>query len=183
VVPLLLALALGAIAVASDRARADVDGDRFSRSLGDWLVQLTMPKNWRPSEERTYPSILLSLSRREPPGAMLLTGERLTESLDARAYAERAAASLSALRFAVKPVQLHSQTGAYWFDFDNGTAFLRQALLVVGNVGYALTLAAPDSRTRGQHLRAFDYTLRTITIQRQARAVAPAADAGPIDQP
>ena len=54
-------------------------------------------------------------------------------------------------------------------DFDDGKHFLRQALLVPSQlgIGYALTLSAPDARTRGSLLRAFDYTLRSIVPVRK----------------
>ena len=170
--------ALFALIAVGATARADLDGDLFTRELFGYQVSLVTPKNWNPTEERSYPSVLLWMSRRDPPGRMLLSAERLDGSLDAFGYAKRSTALLETLGFTVRPPQLHSSTGAYWIDFDNGAVYLRQAFLVVGPVGYALTLSAPDSRTRGQHLRAFDYALRHIAIHRADRS-QPAPEAAP----
>ncbi|RMH40852.1 MAG: hypothetical protein D6689_12385 [Deltaproteobacteria bacterium] len=173
-----VAVLVGA-AVAGGTATADIDGDRFSADRYGQTIEVTAPRNWTPSQRRGYPSVLLWLTRRDPPGRMLLSAERLARRTDAARYAARAKTALEALGFAVRPPQLHAQTGAYWFDFDNGKTFLRQAVLVVGDVGYALTLAAPDSRTRGQHLRAFDAALRSVRVRRSSTA---SAGAGPVDR-
>jgi hypothetical protein len=158
-------------------ARAEVDGDAFALELWGWTVELTSPRNWIPSEERSYPSILLWMVRRDPPGKMLLSAEKLDGVKGAFDYATRTTQLLEALGFAVRDPQLHGPTGAYWIDFDNGRVYLRQAFLVVGGVGYALTLSARDSRTRGSHLRAFDAALRSIHIRRvkPVESVEPAA--------
>jgi hypothetical protein len=87
---------------------------------------------------------------------------------------------LETLGFTVDPPLRHL-TGAYYIDFDNcgeetdctGKVFLRQAFLVVGNIGYALTLAAPTSRSRGSYLRAWDAALRSMRVSRARPAAAP----------
>jgi len=181
----LAATVIAVIAAIATPTRADIDGDSFERALWGWTVSLNAPTNWSPIEERSYPSILVWLVRRDPPGKMLLTAEQLDDSLDASQYAKKTSVLLEALGFTARKPQLHAQTGAYWIDFDNGEVYLRQAFLVIGDVGYALTLSARNSRTRGQHLRAFDYALRSIKIKRgkpitKIRAADPAAaDAGP----
>lgn len=162
----LIVLAAALVASAAPTARADCDDETCTRELWGFLVEITAPKNWRPAEERSYPSILVWMGRRDPPGRMLLSAERLDVELDAKGYAERSRALLEVLGFKTREPQLHPQTGAYWFDFDNGGVYLRQAFLVVGGVGYALTLSATSRRLRGQHLRAFDFTLRTLRVRR-----------------
>ncbi len=168
---------------ALSRATAGLDGLEFTRDVFGWRIAMTAPNNWEPSEERTYPSILLWMIRRDPPGKMLLSAERLSdEKMSAEAYALETTKLLENMGFTVRSPQLHSSTGAFWIDFDNGAVYLRQAFLVRGGIGYALTLSARDSRTRGQHLRAFDGALRSIRVKRAARA-APAPDAGPQPTP
>jgi hypothetical protein len=164
-------------------AHGDCDGDECSFAAWGWRAVVTAPKNWQPSEERSYPSVRVWMMRRDPPGRMLVSAERLDQKLDALAYANRTARLLETLGFTVGQPQLHSQTGAFWVDFDNGAVFLREAFLVVGGVGYALTLAARDRKTRGQHLRAFDQTLRTMKIKRPPTAKPDAEDAAGADQP
>jgi hypothetical protein len=176
----LAATVFAAIAAIAASSRANIDGDSFQRELWGWTVSMRAPKNWSPSEERSYPSILLWLVRRDPPGKMLLSAEQLEDTNSASDYAEHTTKLLEALGFTVRKPQLHAQTGAYWIDFDNGEVYLRQAFLVIGDVGYALTLSARNSRTRGQHLRAFDFALRSIKIKRgKPIQKLPAADAGP----
>lgn len=176
----LAAAVFAVFAVIGATSRADIDGDSFRRDLWGWTITLRAPKNWSPSEERSYPSILVWLVRRDPPGRMLLSAEQLEDTSGAFQYAERTSVLLEALGFTVRKPQLHAQTGAYWIDFDNRGVYLRQAFLVIGDVGYALTLSARNSRTRGQHLRAFDFALRSIKIKRaKALVQAPTADAGP----
>ncbi|HKE14784.1 MAG TPA: hypothetical protein VKB80_07980 [Kofleriaceae bacterium] len=157
-----VALAAALLAASAVAARADIDGDQFESSA--WRVHMTAPKNWQLTEKTAYPSILLRLVRRAPDGKMMLAAERLAPGVTALAYAQRTAGILRAMRFEVRSPQLHSSTGAYFIDSQGRGAFLRQAFLVAGGIGYSLTLSAPDNRTRSQHLRAFDFALRSIQI-------------------
>jgi len=167
--------------------RAEVDGDRFRSK--EWRIRMTAPKDWQLSEQTSYPNVLLWMVRSAPDGKMLLSAEKLSEDIDALEYANRTVKVLEKMGFQVRAPQLHSATGAYLVDFDNclhpekgceGKAFLRQAFLVVDHVGYALTLSAPDLRTRGRLLHAFDYTLRSIRIDR-GKPAEPAAPAEPAE--
>ncbi len=158
------ALAWGVLTLTPERPRAAIDGDTFTSQA--WRVQLTAPKNWELTERGSYPNVLLRMVRHDVLGRMLLTAERLAPEQDTPSYAESTRTLLQSLGFAVRPAQLHASTGAFWYDFDNGTAFLRQAVLVQNGTGYSLTLAAPDARMRGQHLRAFDYALRSLRVSR-----------------
>lgn len=149
-----------AIAVVAAAARADIDGDQFE-SMG-WRVRMTAPKNWQLTEQTSYPNVLLWMVRHGPDGKMLLSAERVKKGEDGQAYANRTAKLLDRIGFEARAPQLHAATGAYWIDLDNGHVYLRQAFLVADGIGYALTLSARDGRTRSQHLRAFDYALRSI---------------------
>jgi len=96
---------------------------------------------------------------------MLLTAEKLPRAnTDSLTYARQTRIVLRGMGFKVRAPQLHSVTGAYWVDFDDGASFLRQAYLTKGGVGFTLTLAAPSSRIRNQHLRAFDASLRSLAF-------------------
>lgn len=153
-------------------AAADVTGSRYE-SGDEWGVRITAPTNWDISQQTSYPNILLWMYRRTPPGKMLLSVECMKDKISSRDYAERTAKTLEAFvdgtRFQVGRPQLHAATGAYWLEFDNGQTFLRQALLVSGDVGYSLTLSADDAETRRKHLRAWDYSLRSIRIDRKGK--------------
>lgn len=160
-------------AMAAPMALAEIEGDRFESSV--WRVQMTAPANWQLTEQTAYPSLLLRLERRDPRGLMLLGAEKVAEGTSTRDYAKQVSEKLEALRFEVRAPQLHTTTGAAILDFQNGSAFLRQALLVKGTIAYSLTLSAADARTRGSHLRAFDAALRSIRPLRGAAPPPPEA--------
>lgn len=159
---LLVALALLAIAAAP--ARADIEGEQFQS--GAWRVRLTAPRGWQLTEKTAYPSVLLRMVRRAPDGKMLLTAERVEAGTDARTYAMKTVELLKKMNFEVRVPQLHSSTGAYFIDSHRGDSYLRTAFLVSGTIGYSLTLECASNRIRSQHLRAFDYTLRSLQILR-----------------
>ena len=145
-------------------AQADIEGEQFVS--GAWKVRLSAPRGWQLTEKTAYPSVLLRMVRRAPDGKMLLAAERVAPGTDARAYAMRTVELLKKMRFEVRPPQLHSSTGAYFVDSNRGGSWLRQAFMVSGTTGYSLTLEAPSNRVRSQHLRAFDYTLRSVQVLR-----------------
>ena len=151
-----------ALLIGLNNSRADLAGDTFTSEK--WRVSLTGPKGWKLSDKTSYPTVLLWMAHRRPKARMLFAAELLVDVKDAQTYATQTAERLKKLGFTVRAPQLHSATGAYWMDFDDGKHFLRQALLVPSQleIGYSLTLSAQDASSRGQLLRAFDYTLRSI---------------------
>jgi len=150
----------------SGLAHADLDGEIYKSN--EWRVSLESPKGWQLSEDSSYPSILLWMTHRRPDARMLFAAEILETELDSQSYALATSKKLEKLGFRVRAPQLHSATGAYWMDFDNGKSFLRQAVLVPADsgTGYSLTLSTNDNRTRGKLLRAFDLSLRSIRRKR-----------------
>lgn len=184
-VPRVVAVALAAalLATINASASADIEGTEFES--GAWRVRMSAPKNWQLTDKTAYPSILLRMARRAPDGKMMLAAERLAPGINALGYAQRTADILRQMGFQVRSPQLHSSTGAYFIDSDGRGAFLRQAFLVSGGIGYSLTLSAPDNRTRSQHLRAFDYALRSIQILRAPPPPPPPPDdeARPLEPP
>lgn len=174
----ILLAAIACLACAASVARADIEGDRFVSPT--WRVRITAPKNWQLTDKTAYPSVLLRMVRRAPEGKILLTAERVPAGTDALTYASKTIELLRGMEFNVRAPQLHSSTGAYYVDAQRPGAFLRQAYLVAGGFGYSLTLAAPDHRTRTQHLRAFEFALRSITILRADEVPPPEPAAPPV---
>lgn len=153
--------ALPLIALLSVRSiSAQVEGERFESR--EWGIRISAPIHWRMSAQSSYPSVLLWMHRSNPRGKMLLSAERFASPTTSVQYAEQTAAHLSDLGYQVQKPQPHAATGAFWIEFDDGKTFFRQALLVSGDTGYSLTLSAPGARIRAQHLRAFDYALRSV---------------------
>jgi hypothetical protein len=171
------AVILVSLAVSSGPTAADIEGEEFTSSR--WRIRATAPKNWQLTEQTAYPNILLRIERRDPKGVILLAAERVIGTRT-RDYAIEVAKRLEQLGFKTRAPTLHATTGAFVTDFDNGKAFLRQAVLVVDDIGYSLTLSAPDARIRGQHLRAFENVLRELEPLREPPAAAvPARDESP----
>lgn len=158
---------------------AQVTGDRFESQ--EWGIRISAPIHWRMSAQTSYPSVLLWMHRSNPAGKMLLGVERLTGQTTSVQYAERIKEQLADRGFQVQKPQLHAATGAFWIEFDDGELFFRQALLVSGDIGYSLTLAASGARTRSQHLRAFDYALRSIEKIDTAPGADQSADTPSLD--
>jgi hypothetical protein len=178
---LIAVVAIAGAGVLAGVAIADIEGDRFTSA--EWRVSLTAPRGWLLTEQTSYPNILLWMVRHDPPGKMLLSAEQVEDEVDAQAYATGTLALLETLGFEGRAPTVHSSTGAYYFDIDNGVTFLRQAYLVSDGIGYALTLAAGDATVRGQHSRAFDYALRSIRVRRGPTRTATDVDAGPAGEP
>ena len=147
-------------------SQSAIEDDVFTNAR--WKVSVELPSNWQPTEQTAYPNILLWLERRDPRGVILFAAERVDATLDAQRYAQQTSKLLVKMGFRVRAPQLHTTTGAFVIDFENDGAFLRQALLIKGQIGYTLTLSASTSRLRGLHLRAFDTMLRKIQPLRAA---------------
>ncbi len=168
-----LAMVVVASLAGGEISHADLDGDKFRSD--QWKVSIEGPKGWQLTESTSYPSILLWMVHRRPDARMLFSAEPLTAIRDSQTYATETAKKLQELGYQVRAPQLHSATGAYWLDFDDGEHFLRQALLVVDDtrIGYSLTLSAADVRIRGQFLRAFDFSLRHLIPRRPKKQATP----------
>ncbi|WP_428267586.1 hypothetical protein [Haliangium sp.] len=168
-----------AVAGLAGPVEAQVEGGRFESSA--WRIGISAPEGWQMSVQASYPHVLAWMFRASPSGKMLLTAERLTTVYSSVQYARRAIEQLSALGYRVESEpQLHAATGASWIEFRNDTTRFRQAFLVRADVAYALTLSATPEDL-GQHLRAFDYALRSMeTFERapdQSEAPSEAAPA------
>jgi hypothetical protein len=164
-----LVMLVAGVLVSADRAHADIAGDRYTSKR--WRVSMRAPATWSLNESTSYPNILLWMTPRDANVRMLLSAEVHTERRDSNTYAVETSTLLETLGFTVSKPQRHA-TGAYYVDFDNcgeetdctGKVFLRQGFVVVGDIGYALTLAAPTARTRGFHLRAWDAAMRSLRL-------------------
>jgi hypothetical protein len=156
--------AVAGVCITAGVAVADIEGDRFTSD--EWRVSLTAPRGWLLTEQTSYPNILLWMIRHDPEGKMILSAEPVDPGVDAQAYAQKTLALLETFGFEGRAPTVHSSTGAFYYDIDNGLTYLRQAFLVSDGTGYVLTLAAGDASVRSQHSRSFDYALRAIRIRR-----------------
>lgn len=164
-----IGLTASLLVIATSVSSAEIEGEEFISE--PWRIRVTAPKNWQLTEQTAYPNILLRMERRDPEGVILLAAERAVGTRT-QEYALSITKRLEDLGFKTRAPSLHATTGAFVVDFDNGKAFLRQAVLVIDGLGYSLTLAAPDARTRGQHLRAFEGVLRDLRPLRRSSTPA-----------
>lgn len=143
------------------RAQAQVETGRVESSA--WRIRISAPEGWRISAQGSYPRVIAWMNRTGPAGTMLLTAERPKNPASSVQYAQQTVAQLRAMGYTIETEpQLHAATQALWIEFDDGKTFFRQAVLISGDIAYGLTLSAPDRRVRAQHLRAFDYALRSM---------------------
>ena len=143
------------------RANAQVETGRVESSA--WRIRISAPEGWRISGQGSYPRLIAWMNRTGPAGTMLLTAERPKNTASSVQYAQQTVAQLRAMGYTIETEpQLHAATQALWIEFDDGKTFFRQAVLISGDIAYGLTLSTPDRRARAQHLRAFDYALRSM---------------------
>jgi hypothetical protein len=143
------------------RAYGQVETGRVESSA--WRIRISAPEGWRISAQGSYPRVIAWMNRTGPAGTMLLTAERPKSPASSVQYAQQTVAQLRAMGYTIETEpQLHAATQALWIEFDDGKTFFRQAVLISGDIAYGLTLSAPDRRIRAQHLRAFDFALRSM---------------------
>ncbi len=168
------ALLIAALVIAgSSLSQADLREGVFQSKV--WKVKLSPPRGWQASDHSTYPGVLLWMLHQPTQSRMLFAAEKILPSMkhakSAQDYATHTAVQLQALGYVVRAPQLHSATGAFWMDFNDGKHFLRQAVLVPdgSDVGYSLSLSTSDPKTRSSLLRVFDHTLRSVKPRRDAK--------------
>jgi hypothetical protein len=174
-----LALILNAFLVGD--SVADLENQVYT-SRADRL-RIVVPRGWRPTDQPSYPGLLLWMMRSQPPGQIVLTSEPFTRALycswpiacrtshesPASKYACALRGRLQAQRMRVGPVQAGPKDNdasgwpSVWFEYDDGKKFLRQAVaLGASDRAVSLVLSAPTNEARAAHVRAFEQALRTL---------------------
>ncbi len=162
---LLLTIAAWSPFAYGEDPEAEIVGDQFESAK--WRIQITAPKNWRLTKRSAYENVLAwMVRRRAPSGSMVLTAEAISDQLSTEAYAKQSIAALGKMGFKVRPLLVHPATGANWVDLNNRRTYLRQAYLVANGIAYSLTLSSGGRKARSENLRAFDFALRSIRIDR-----------------
>lgn len=204
-----LALALAAVLalpflVGETRAELENQKEVFTSRIDG--IRLVVPRGWREqaTDQPSYPGMLLWMTRNQPPGQIVLTGEALTrkkycswpikcrtspEALQVK-YACALREKLVAQRMRVGPTQPGPKDNdvagvpSVWFEYDDGKRFLRQAVVLNGDRAISLVLSSPTNDARATHVRAFEQALRTLRPLTAAESVPPGADGGiPLDAP
>jgi hypothetical protein len=199
---ILVGVVVGSLA---HHARADLDNLVFTSPR--YRLKLVVPRTWRVTEQPSYPGFLLWLMRSQPEGRIVLTAETFTRDLYcswpvtcrtsheplASRYACAVRDKLVRERMRVGPVQAGpkeneaNQFPSVWFEYDDGSHFLRQAIAVsADNRMVGLVLSTPTEDARRAHTKAFDQTLRTLQSVDEAVAIGSGSGSGsaqPIDAP
>jgi len=157
--------------------------------------RITVPRNWRATDQPSYPGFLLWLMRSQPEGRIVVTAERFTRELYCSwpvpcrqsrdplvsRYACALREKLGAQRMRVGPAQGGPKDNevnkfpSVWFEYDDGKHFLRQAVAFsTDNRIVSFILSATSDEDRRTHARAFEQMLRTL----ESIDEAPAAGSG-----
>ncbi len=151
-------------------------------------VRMVIPRGWCATDYASYPGLLVSMLRNQPPGEIMLTSEAFTRELycswplacrnqptNTERYACALRMHLLAGHMHVGPTQLgpkeNEQNGlpSVWFEYDDGKRFLRQAVAMTQDRAISLVLTAPTHDARATHVRPFDQALRTLRILTKAQ--------------
>jgi hypothetical protein len=119
--------------------------------------------------------------RNQPDGTMVLSAEPFTRKvycswpIECRNNADPLPSKLACAlrgelqkRAKVGPTQAgpkeNAQSGipSVWFEVDDGTRFIRQAVAIGGDRVVSLTLSTASAEARASHARAFEQALRTL---------------------
>jgi hypothetical protein len=173
---------------------AELENSIFSSK--EHHLRIVVPRNWRASDQPSYPGMLLWMMRSGPEANMVLTAEPFTRAVycswavECRANSEPLPNKLAcALRKKLEAQKLHvgpvqagpkenEQAGmpSVWFELDDGKHFLRQAVAIGEDQVVSLTLSTKSSAARTTHVRAFDSALRTLrplTLEEIGSALPP----------
>lgn len=182
----IIAIVIGV--VARDSA-ADLDNLVYTSRVD--RLRIVVPRNWRASEQQSYPGFRLWMAPvkrpagqiQTPAGQIQLTSEEFTRQLYcswpvscqretqlAGKYACALRQKLEGLRMRVGPAQAgpreNEEAGlpSMWFEYDDGKHFVRQAIAFSADRAFSLILSTPNAAARATHTRAFEQVLRTMRL-------------------
>ncbi|HEY1551367.1 MAG TPA: hypothetical protein VGG28_26240 [Kofleriaceae bacterium] len=167
-------------------------------------VRVAVPRGWRESDAPSYPNVLLWMMRGD--AKIVMTAEPLTHELycswpvmcraghDLSTLTQRYACALReklqgdhhmhvGLIEAGPKENADAGLPSVWFEYDDGTHFLRQAIAVADDDDRAISLVLETSTNdlRAGSVRSFEQALRTLrplSTEELAAAPLPAATAG-----
>jgi hypothetical protein len=203
-----LAITAIVVGVVARESAADLDNLVYTSRVD--RIRIVVPRNWRASEQQSYPGFRLWMAPIKrpagqaptPAGQIQLTSEEFTrqlycawpvtcqrESLPSSKYACALRQKLESLRMRVGPVQAgpreNEEAGlpSVWFEYDDGKHFVRQAVAFSADRAFSLILSAPSAAARATHTRAFEQVLRTMRLlsAEETARIDPVDAALPID--
>jgi hypothetical protein len=188
------------VIVVGGALHADLENHVFtSRAMN---VRVAVPRGWRESDAPSYPNVLLWMMRGD--AKIVMTAEPLTHELycswpvmcraghDLSTLTQRYACALRdklqrdhhmrvGLIEAGPKENADAGLPSVWFEFDDGTHFLRQAVAVADDDDRAvgLVLETGTNDLRAGSVRSFEQALRTLRpLSSEELAATPAAPIG-----
>jgi hypothetical protein len=170
---ILLGVVLCAVLASARPAAADIDGDSFlSETHG---LRATLPRGWRITESTGYPRTLLWLSRSKPRVRISLAVDPIAADCrtgatfcnrDPGSVALTLETHLRAAGFNVRSTSPQSRTPT--LDYSIGKAYLRHAIVIVGDQAVSVIIAADSPADLSSMARTFDRIVQSV------RPLAPA---------
>jgi len=156
------------VALLAPAAHAEIFGNTFRSS--EWGVDLTVPRTWELSEQRSYPGIIVRGFEHKTGARLLLSAEHLAPDETVRSYAERNQKGLIKIGYRVTGATAR-EGGAIVVDSQSpdGKKLIRQAYFVILSgqtaTGYVLSVSIQAAAARqSRPFEAFDEAMRTINI-------------------
>ncbi len=162
----MIATVLAAVAPGARPVEADIDGDSFvSEAHG---LRASLPRGWRITESSGYPRTLVWLSRSKPRVRIVLTVDPIAADCrsgaafcnhDPIAAADVLSTHLTGAGFRVVSQQ---RTRTPELEYEIGRAYLRHAVIVVGDSLVSVILAADSPADRSSMARTFDRMVQSV---------------------
>lgn len=151
----------------SHRAAADIEGNSYvSETYG---LRATLPRGWRITESSGYPRTLLWLSRSKPRVRIAVTVDPIATDCragatfcnrDPSSIAATLDAQLTAAGFARGALRHDSRTPT--LEYRIGNAYLRHAVVVIGDHVVSVILAADSPADVAAMTRTFDRLVQSV---------------------
>jgi hypothetical protein len=129
-------------------------------------VELSVPRGWELSEQRSYPGIIARGFEHQTGARLSLAAEHVAADETLAHYVERSQASLLKLGYRVSQVARREEQVVVMDTLTpDRRRQIRQAYLLEAGVGYVLTEAVrADAARVSRPFDAFEETLKSLTI-------------------
>jgi hypothetical protein len=165
--------------VVAIRVSAEVYNGNFHSAT--YPVELTVPRDWELSEQKSYPGILVYATHHKYGGRMTLAAQKLGAGETIKAYVDKNERALKKVGYVVAPMSACRAASGAMLGATTGdkTHKIVQAYLEHENIAYTLTIASNPDMMRS-YMGAFCDTLSSIVFSTTSSA---SPDAGVVPSP
>jgi hypothetical protein len=159
--------------------RAEVYNGNFHSAA--YPVELTVPRDWELSEQKSYPGILVYATHHKYGGRMTLAAQKLGNGETIKAYVEKNERALKKIGYQVAAMSAcrANSAGMLGGTTEDKSRKIVQAYLEHENVAYVLTIASGPDAMRS-YMGAFCDTLSSIVFSGTSSS---GPDAGVVPSP